>query len=503
MHIKSMFHPATVGAKLLVTNYEVDRTQAPGALPMPGRDGRMSPRTFLLLAVSILLVGCSGVSTPRKATENASPAATHTPRATTATLTITSTPTYRLATVGTPSPIPTASALLIITPKRTITPQKSITSTILHSSPTSLQGTGIVRDCLSMKDYQDSDFIVEGKLIRRCLEGACVLDFQNPEIHETGITPTNLVLAHSRVFISPDLEWLAYEEVTLDSAGNVQSSRLRIVSADGQERSVKRWDAQWRLAGWYDNDRISVEAPNGAEKTNLILNLSTGETEEILLPVLRNPYQGDLLLSGPEPNYDPTYSKVAYLYVNTESGMVNFALWGIKDDKLLWQGVAGNEMLYGTKWSSDEQHIAVASEVELNKAELFSVSAGGQETQLTDFEAAYPSMNITIGSFDWSPDGRYISLWLNVRPGEYLQEWRFAVLDVQTKQVTDYCITTSLNMPADAIWSPSSQLLAVPLFSNTNVGDNYSFMLLDIRSNIAVKVKLPGMYGLLGWMVSP
>jgi len=36
-----------------------------------------------------------------------------------------------------------------------------------------------------------------------------------------------------------------------------------------------------------------------------------------------------------------------------------------------------------------------------------------------------------------------------------------------------------------------------------NEGDNFPFMVLDIRSNIAVRVKLPGIYGLLGWMVSP
>jgi len=145
----------------------------------------------------------------------------------------------------------------------------------------------------------------------------------------------------------------------------------------------------------------------------------------------------------------------------------------------------------------------VASEVEFNKAELFSVDTNGQETRLTNFEAAYPSMNVTIGSFDWSPDGRYISLWLNVRPDEYLQEWQFAVLDVQTRQVTDYCITTSDFVPPDAIWSPDGQQLAVSIDPDVNEGDSFPFIVLDIRNNMAVKVKLPGIYGLLGWMASP
>jgi WD40 repeat protein len=273
---------------------------------------------------------------------------------------------------------------------------------------------------------------------------------------------------------------------------------LRIVSANGQELSVKRWDAQWRLAGWYDNERIAVEAPNGAEKTMLILNLATGETEAITLPPLYNPYSGDLILKGPEANYNQTYTQVMYL-----TDDFTYALWDLRTNKLLWQKISRGEGLYGSKWSSDEQQIAVASEIELNKAELYSLDAGGQETQLTDFEAAYPSMNITIGSFDWSPDGRYISLWLNIRPDEYLKEWRFALLDVQTGQVTDYCVTTSDNFPVDAIWSPSGQLLAVPLFSHINDGDGYSFMLLDIVKNLAIKITLPDLYGLLGWMADP
>lgn len=445
----------------------------------------MDRKFFFLLVIPILLAGCGGAVTPPMATETASPVGTSTPRATTAPPTVTVSPTHKLLPTETPKPVRTITVSPTIIPKTTVTLKPTFTVTEVQKSPTSTPGTVVTQNCLAPKNYQDSDFIVEDRLIQLCPEGACGLYFQGHDIHETAITPTNMNLLHSRIYISPDQKWLAYEEVTLNSAGDVKSSQLRIVSANGQKRSIKRWDPHWRLAGWYDNDGIAAEAPNGAETTIFLINLSTGETEERLLPPLHNPYEGDLIITGPRPDYNQIYTRVMYL-----TDDLTFALWDLETAKLIWQRTFRNEDLYGTKWLSDGEKIAVASEVELNKAELFSVDINGQETQLTDFEAIYPSMNVTIGGFDWSPDGRYISLWMNVRPGEYLQDWQFAVLDIPTKQVTNYCITTSNNVPVDAIWSPSGQQLAVPLFPDGNGGENYSFMVIDIPSNNAVKEAL-------------
>ena len=142
----------------------------------------------------------------------------------------------------------------------------------------------------------------------------------------------------------------------------------------------------------------------------------------------------------------------------------------------------------------------MASEVEDQKAELFIVSRDGKERQVTDLKSVFPGMNITIGDFNWSPDGRFISLWLNVRKGEYYGEWRFAILSVETDQLVDYCFPSDPSDYPYSIWSPNSQQVAFPSYE----GDTfyvYDLFVLDVEKKEAKKI--PGVGRLWGWMVSP
>jgi WD40 repeat protein len=344
------------------------------------------------------------------------------------------------------------------------------------------------------------------------------LDFQNQgEITKTIITPTHPNLFFSRVAFSPDGRWFAYEDITLkEGSYEIQSRRLRIVSANGQEMQVVRWEPDWRLYRWNDPETLILELDSdldpvekkwtGDEPHTLILfKPLMGETKELSLPALHNPYRGDMLLKGPQENYDPTFQRVAYLYGDPDSGYMHFSLWDVQADELLWKRRSGNEMLFGTHWSPDGQWLAVASEVENLKAELFIVSRDGTEKQVTDLKSVFPGMNINIGDFDWSPDGRFISLWLNVREGEYYGEWRFAILNIETSQLVDYCFPSSPGQYPYSIWSPNSQLVAFQSYEGDNLFNdnpfNYKLIVLDVEKNEARKI--PGVGWLWGWMVSP
>lgn len=160
----------------------------------------------------------------------------------------------------------------------------------------------------------------------------------------------------------------------------------------------------------------------------------------------------------------------------------------------------GGERLFGIDWSVDGQKFAVAGAVAKNRNELFVVSRDGQETQLTDLATAYPTMKIVIGNFSWSPDGRYISLWYNVFPGEYSVDWRQAVLDTQTGILTDYCITSSVSQYPYSIWSPGSKQMAVQTFLGEDIGEHY-LIVIDVASGKAMKLPVGGF--LIGWMASP
>jgi dipeptidyl aminopeptidase/acylaminoacyl peptidase len=380
------------------------------------------------------------------------------------------------------------------------------------ASPTPLfPAASFVQNCITVEDWSPGIFEVYGKLVQRCEEGACTLEFGNQGITQAILTPITPDFHFSRVSFSPDGKWLAYEEVTLKEDGvTVQGRQLRIVSANGQELPVVRWEPDWRLARWSDTETIIVELESeldpdyqvwmGDKDHRIILfKPLTGETKELLLPGLQNPYEGDLLLKGPQENYDLTFERVAYLYGDTISGYLQFALWDIQNDTLLWKRRSVDEMLFGTNWSPDGQWLAVASEVKDLKAEMFLVDRDGHEEQMTDLISTYSEMNINIGNFSWSPDGRYISLWLNVREGEYYGEWRFAVLNVETRQLVDYCFPSSPNQYPYAIWSPNSRQVAFQSYVNDDLSDP-GIIILDVEKEEARKMPSRGF--LWGWMVS-
>jgi len=146
--------------------------------PYMGGVIRMSARFFFLLAASILIVGCSGGSTPLKVTETVSPTLTPNPQTTTALLpaipspTPNITPTPARSSLETSTSVPKKTVSPTITPKATVTLKPSVIVTELQGSPTSLPGMGVIQNCLEEKDYQDSDFVVEDQMIRRYSEGA-------------------------------------------------------------------------------------------------------------------------------------------------------------------------------------------------------------------------------------------------------------------------------------------------------------------------------------------
>jgi hypothetical protein len=449
---------------------------------------------LICLAWISLALGCSGTvpqPTVTTALATPSPASTVIPSESLI-------PTFtRLSHTSSPAAtIPPTQTLIL--PSITATPLPSTTAANIKTATVTAEV--ITQKCLAVEEPSKAGFILDGKPLRFCEKGVCTLGIENQAPREVAINTTKLDTLFSRMAVSPDRKWLAYEDVTYDQAGEVQNLQLRIVSADGQAKPVVGWREGWRLDGWSDNEKLDVERWNGEDHYIILFDPQMGEAQETLLPSLHNPYRGDLLLKDPQANYDPSYSRVTYLYVDAKSGDVNFSLWDIQADKLLWKRNAGDEGLFGSDWSSDGQQFIDAGAVGEYQNELFVVSRDGQETQLTHLSAAYPSMKIVIGNFSWSPDGRYISLWYNAFPGEYFVDWRLAILDIQTGELTDYCIMSSASQYPNSIWSPNGRQLAVQTFVGEDIGEHY-LIVIDIASGKAMKLPVGGF--LVGWMASP
>jgi hypothetical protein len=385
-----------------------------------------------------------------------------------------------------PTPHPTAT----LTPTRTPSPTSTLKPTATEETPSI--NFQIVEQCVTVEDHIPEGFVLDGKLVWYCQHSGCIMEFQNQQAVETPITPNDMDFPYSYTAISPDWTWLAYEVVTVDQYLQAQNVGLRIVSTDGQEMPVSGWEADWQLVGWKDNERLNMGMWRGEDHFVIVYNPRTGEATETLLPPIHNPLLGGLVYGyKPLPAYyDPTYTRVAYV---DEGG--KFVLWDIETDTLLWKRTARNEEIFGVDWSPDGQQFAVASEVKKDKAELFMVNRDGEERQLTNLSAAYPEMNITIGDLNWSPDGRYIALWLNIRPGEFWDQWRFAVLDVQTGVLVDTCISSGRRH--DPLWSPNGKQVAFEGYERKNP-DEYDLVVIDFGRNLAIK--WPHELGLLGWM---
>ncbi len=434
-------------------------------------------RLVLIVCLVIVggLIGCQGEG----AVMPSSQVVTSTMLPVTKTVTLTATP-RAVATTVVPSP--TAS----LVPTHSATPTATTTPTPTGELP--LANFRVVEQCMKIESLLPQDFILEGKLIRHCEQGACSLDIHGTDIREMPIVSKEPDQWFWQWAVSPDRKKLFYELVTQDENWEIKSRQFGLITADGQQLPMSPVPTGWRLDGWRDNNLLNLDMWKDEEHFVAVFDPLTGTITETLLPPLENPFKGSLIIKDPRASYDPTYDRVIYL---TEPGD-EWELWDVWANKLLWHG--NKFTLLWAFWSPDGQQVAVDS------GDLFIVGRDGEETQLTNFSVAYPNMGVSIGNISWSPDGRYIALWLNIHPGEYFVQWRLVILDIQTGQAIDYCIPSEEGQWPNSVWSPSGQQIAVNTFTGYEL-DTLSVVIVDLNRDIAVK--LPGHHAVLGWMVSP
>ena len=202
----------------------------------------MSPRTFFLLTVSILLVGCSGVSISRKATETASPAATLTPRVMTATSVATVTLPLALSTL-TPSPFPTRTFTVSKTPipTPTITRMQTATPIIFQDQ------------CLEVASSLPQDFQSDGVIVLFDFFRDAPIYLWNMKTGNKNLLPQKSGEIIEGLEISPDGKWLAYWSHR-NKPGDISlsDSWLMVVAVDGQPFQLIPWEEGWRTVegGW-------------------------------------------------------------------------------------------------------------------------------------------------------------------------------------------------------------------------------------------------------------
>jgi hypothetical protein len=214
----------------------------------------MSLKIFLLLAVSFLLVGCSGEVTPHQDTETAFLTATVPPLVVTATPTATVTLMHRLEILetSTATPIPTLSPTkkpITATNKPTVqlTLLPTFTPTVLPAARLDFQCleiaitlpmTGLYTGTVVLGGYTDTlsyRLDLSTWIMKPLIDGY------------TGKTVDEVV--------SPDRKWLAFQAYNTDES---IKNELIITTVDGKEEPIHIfWEEGWGgIKGWLDDQNL-------------------------------------------------------------------------------------------------------------------------------------------------------------------------------------------------------------------------------------------------------
>ena len=106
---------------------------------------------------------------------------------------------------------------------------------------------------------------------------------------------------------------------------------------------------------------------------------------------------------------------------------------------------------------------------------------------------------INISGYEWSPDNQHIAFGLRVTPDKYpnlnvlaTSSWRLAVMDIQTQNVTNYCLQVAPQM-GEPIWSPDGKQLLVAVYHGgvydpSDYNPSFDTVLVDIEKGYAALV---------------
>lgn len=286
------------------------------------------------------------------------------------------------------------------------------------------------------------------------LEGKIILEGNTENSGLFFFDPTNNTLtripdygAWSYSATSPNGKYIAYQLY-----GDNDKRYLAIADADNNILKSMPWQESWyEVLSWVNDEQLTIansdeNSPHGEEKRIVVVSPFKDKLEYINPHGLGYPDYNSV--HEPWVEYDPTLERAVYFSWNQHI-LLN------TQTKEILATLSGSGLGYlDLDWSQDGEFVAIAgyapelSQYSGHADELYVISRDGKInlTHLTDFFGAgvkdYSSYGLSIEHPSWSLDGRFIAFWesdnLN-KNGEWDRDWRLAILDVKTMEITSYC----------------------------------------------------------------
>jgi len=397
------------------------------------------------------------------------------------------------------SPTATASTIRYSTPTRSPSPVKPTTTSTLVVPPE----TVLKYQRLDIASDLPPDAIPAGILI--------LFGKQSHRLNFDQRVQQEISSETSCFSTSPDGRWLAYCQFSDNPAAD---ELLIVESADGQQQKNLPIGQDWywfSTSTWLDNQRLVFNLWKDRSVIPMlypvvVVNPFTGEQRKFssdypdLKPSMVGP-AGTIHFIYSTVVYDPSLNLVVYPQT-TKDGKNYVVLWDRQAQKAVARVEELGVFLHTPLWSPDGKQFVVAVEHQVDRQhsdfieEWFGVSREGQVQQLSHLGDFF--VHTEIGAANWSPGGQRLAFWLDAKPSR-CEGQNLAVLEMETQQVTDYCIPGSIHGDAPPpIWSPDSRYIAVQNYYDTNASHA---ILVDTKQGWAAQVSENAMP--VGWLAEP
>jgi WD40 repeat protein len=293
----------------------------------------------------------------------------------------------------------------------------------------------------------------------------------------------------NQVFGSPDNKGFAY---LIRSEG--QKYQLAYSLYNVPEIKITPLDmsifGEWPiLSGWINNNTVVFHISGDKPTILLAVDLISGQ-ERTLAPDFPDinwldgwswGYWGGRTL------YSPDFHYVVFPRLKG-SEPHRYILWNMEIQKEIGFMDAGHASI-APQWAPDGKKFAVAY---LN-SDFYVMNVDGVEKRLTDLEKEYPSYDLKIREWHWSPDSQKIAFWLDLRTGEELVEQRLMVLDIISSVLTDYCrqgdqvqiAPGTLDYTPAPVWSPDGSAL---LIENREDENRSKLVIIDLNQHVSYQI---------------